>query len=274
MSRCQPRVELIGGSGSHGSDTETAINGLTAISKLHSLMVVMDDGIPDSKKIECVKLFSESFGEDRSSVRLGFNKLYRVLGYDALKAATKSAKIPKYIARIIKKTLSSAESVTEIKAYLNSLDGKLVPFTNTISSLFSDLFDFEYKVEFGKVDKNGVKTVESSDTRKPKDLVDLAAKHFVVMFTAFNGIAKQLDDDTQKLIIEGFLKSVLKNQGWKDCKEILGTTVDEKLVNLTTAVNKRFTKNGSDYALSPRVAVAGHNVSTLAQNIKTGSKTI
>lgn len=217
-----------------GSRIKNSVNALTALNSLYGLMSKLDSSdLTDDEKKELIEKLDDKIINCKE-VRLGFNVLNKIKVVEAKDAE----KLTKQVADGLKKT----KNMGEIKTYLEKVDNDLVPDKIMISHLFCDLFDFKREVDFSGGKK---------ETRNVEDLYDVSARHLVIMFTAFKGIADYFKTPTKDLIIDGFLISVIDKQGWKSCGD-LGDTNSKKLENLKKNVGLRIEIKDGYYQLKPR----------------------
>lgn len=243
-----PSKGRVGKDRNEGPRVKETIYALAAINSLYRLRIKLKShDLTDEEKKDLARDFREELQTVGNETRLGFNKLNRTSG----KSSEEAAKLTKEIAHQLK---AKRNDVEEVKDYLEELDDKLIPDVATIHNLFYDLFDLERVVNFSKKIKDSKKTKETQEIREVEDLYDLCARHVVVVFTAFQAIAEFFNKNTQDLIINGFLESVIEKQGWKDCDE-LGTTKDKQCENLRKKVDQRIEKVGDEYQLNSKEKV-------------------
>ncbi|MFM7620867.1 MAG: hypothetical protein ACKO47_04605 [Alphaproteobacteria bacterium] len=230
---------------SEGADIKKAIQALSAINSLYVLIARLDNkSIKDDEKKQFVTAFTNKLDEKYGDIKLGFNELLKKsiaqtsLDPSALVSPESTANILSNLNKFIDDQSpdnSSGVSQTfdskKISKYLQAIDDKLVPYANTISDLFFELFDFKRTVKFVRNKE------EIVVTRDLKDLYHLSARHLVIMFSAFKEITNYLHKETQTSIIESFLGSVIKKDGWHECEE-LGGNEKKQLENLKNKVSQ------------------------------------
>ncbi len=216
-----------------GARIKETIHALSAVNMLYRVIdILKSEEVDDEEKNNLITDFIEKLQENLGDIKLGFNKIYRNIGKTKDEAAKSTDTLSKNL----------GERINEAQELLKEVDDLLIPYANTISDLFINLLDLHRELNFAKNNKT------RTETKDVEDLYNLTSRHIVVMFTAFNSIAKHFDEKTNELIIENFLELVIKKQGWKDCPE-LGKTEEQQLNNLREKVNLRIEKSDSDYRL-------------------------
>lgn len=237
-----------------GSNADQAINALFAINALHKLISGLESQsyIP-KEKLDLIEDFriASITTKERSEIKIGLKKLYKLKGESDNIATSSRDKISTDIKEIIRKKTNDQQKIGDVKVLAKELLDDLAR-ENVISTLFHTLFDFKYKVEFGKKTKgkDGKEIIKDRRTeeRNPKDLCELVSRHIVVMFNALGGITESLSNSKKDSIIKNFIKLTVQNQRWNDCEE-LGKSEDERVKNVLEQVSIRIKINDGKYQL-------------------------